>query len=56
MFVFRTTSRARYARACKHFFDHPEKYEVLGRGRDYGADLKDRAAGCSWYIHYLVID
>lgn len=53
MFVFRTVNRKRYAKAVAHMYAHPEKYEVIARGRDYGADLKDPAAGCGWYVHYM---
>lgn len=53
MFVFRTSNRGRYAKAVRHMFNHPERYEVIACGRDYAADIKDRAAGCGWYIHYL---
>lgn len=55
MFIFRTISRERYAKAYRHMLNHPERYYVLGRGRDYGADLKNRASGCGWYIHYLIL-
>ena len=51
MFIFRTSNRTRYARAVRHMMDHPERYEVISRGRDYSADIKG-PAGCGWYIHY----
>ncbi len=55
MYVFRTISRARYARAMRHMMDHPEKYSFISFGRDYSADLKNKAEGCGWYIHYLLV-
>ena len=54
MFIFRTSNRTRYARAVRHMMDHPERYEVISRGRDYSADIKG-PAGCGWYIHYLKV-
>ena len=53
MFVFRASKRDRYAKAMRHMLTHPERYELICYGRDYSADLKDPAAGCGWYIHYL---
>lgn len=53
MFTFRTANRSRYAKAVRLMFDHPERYEVISRGRDYSADIKDSAAGCGWYIDYM---
>ena len=53
MLIFRTSNRGRYAKAMRHLLDHPERYEVTTHGRDYSACLKDKAAGCGWYIQYL---
>ncbi|WP_251315893.1 hypothetical protein [Flintibacter muris] len=53
MFVLRFSKRSRYARALRHLWDCPDRYQVISYGRDYSADNKDRAAGCGWYIHYL---
>lgn len=33
--------------------NHPEQYNVICRGRDYGAAIKDHVEGCGWYIDYL---
>ena len=54
MFIFRTSNRTRYARAVRHMMDHPERDEVISRGRDYSADIKG-PAGCGWDIHYLKV-
>lgn len=52
MLIFRSSKRERYAKALRHMLEHPERYKVITRGRDYGADSIDCAAGCGWYITY----
>ena len=42
-----------YARTLRHMLKHSERYKIVSFGRDYGAGVKDLAAGCGWYIHYL---
>ena len=54
LYTSRTSNRTRYARAVRHMMDHPERYEVISKGRDYSADIKG-PAGCGWYIHYLKV-
>lgn len=56
MAMFRSTSRERYARAVRHMMDHPEIYHIRGRGRDYDADIVNRATGCAWYVWYDRLD
>ena len=52
MFIFRTSNRTRYARAVRHMMDHPERYEVISRGRDYSADIKG-PAGCGLSLIHI---
>lgn len=53
MLTFRTSNRGRYAKVLRHMFNHPEKYDVFCRGKDYGATDKDPTYGCGWYIDYF---
>lgn len=53
MLTFRTSNRGRYAKALRHLSNHPERYAVTVYGRDYSADLKNKATGYGWYIQYL---
>lgn len=55
--VMRFSSRARYGRALRHMWNHPERYKVLLRGADYSDDaiLRDKARGCGWYIEFETI-
>ena len=53
MFVLNFSHRHIYAKALRHMLDHSERYEIVSFGRDYSAGVKDLAAGCGWYIHYL---
>lgn len=55
MFVLRFSKRDRYARALRYLWGCPDRYQVFAYGKDYGAENKDRAAGCGWFIHYLKI-
>ena len=56
MFTLRFTNRERYARAVRHIRDHPERYSIIDRGRDYDADLVDPLYGCGWYVSYIRAD
>lgn len=53
MFLLNFSHRHVYAKALRHMLEHPERYEIASFGRDYSAGVKDLAAGCGWYIHYL---
>lgn len=53
MFVLNFSHRHVYAKALRHMLNHSERYEIVSFGRDYSAGVKDLAAGCGWYIHYL---
>lgn len=55
--VMRFSSRARYGRALRHIWQHPEKYQILVRGADYSEDavIRDKARGCGWYIEFEII-
>lgn len=53
MFVLNFSHRHVYAKALRHMLEHPEQYKIISFGRDYSAGVKDLAAGCGWYVHYL---
>ena len=53
--TLRFSSRDRYRKAITHLWNHPDRYALICRGKDYGAMLKDRITGCGWYIEYRKI-
>ena len=55
--VMRFSNRARYGRALRHLWQHPERYQIRLRGADYSEDaiLRDKARGCGWYIEFEII-
>lgn len=56
--LLRFSSRARYGRALRHLWNHPERYNVILRGADYSACaiLRDKARGCGWYIEFEITE
>ena len=53
--TFRASKRERYVTAIKHMWNHPERYKVIVRGKDYGACIQDKRYGCGWYIEYQLV-
>lgn len=52
MITMRFTNRRRYGKALRHLWAHPEKYKVVCRGKDYGADIKAPRCEYGWYIDF----
>lgn len=52
--TIRFTTRERYCKAINHLWANADKYKVMCRGKDYGADIKAPTSECGWYIEFRI--
>lgn len=46
------TNRERYCKAVRYLMANKDKYNLINRGRDYGAMLKAPNTDHGWYVYF----